>query len=50
MRYNIGQNVYVKYKGVDNYGEVTGYEFPYYIVTLSNGLQLSFYEDELEST
>ena len=45
---HIGQHVYVKYKGIEYYSEIIGYEFPYYIVRLSSGLELSYYEDELE--
>ena len=44
----IGTAVYVKYKGSQCYGEIIGREFPYYIVKLSNGLELSFYKDEME--
>ena len=45
---NIGTSVYVKYKGSTWQGTITSYEFPRYIVELSNGLELSFYEDEIE--
>ena len=44
----IGKTVYVKYKGNTYCGEITNREFPYWIVTLTNGLELSFYEDEIE--
>lgn len=44
----IGTSVYVKYKGSQCYGEIISREFPYYIVRLTNGLELSFYEDEME--
>jgi hypothetical protein len=44
----VGTNVYVSYKGSQLHGEIIGREFPYYIVRLSNGLELSFYEDEIE--
>ena len=42
-------NCYVKYKGSTWHGTITGYEYPYYIVELSNGLELSFYRDEIEA-
>lgn len=45
---NIGTNVYVKYKGSTWHGTIISYEFPRYLVELSNGLELSFYEDEIE--
>lgn len=44
----IGKTVYVKYKGCTCCGEITGREFPYWIITLTNGLELSFYEDEID--
>lgn len=45
----IGTVVYVNYKGSKCRGEITGREFPYYIVQLyGSGLELSFYEDEIE--
>ena len=44
----IGTNVYVKYKGSQWHGTIVAREFPYYIVELSNGLELSFYADEIE--
>ena len=43
----IGTRVYVKYKGCTWYGTIINREFPYYIVELSNGLELSYYEDEI---
>lgn len=45
----VGMNCYVKYKGSTWHGTITGYEYPYYIVELSNGLELSFYRDEIEA-
>ena len=45
----IGTKVYVKHKGCRCHGEVIGREYPYYIVQLyGSGLELSFYEDEIE--
>ena len=44
----IGTSVYVNYRGSQHYAEVIGREFPYYIVRLSNGLEIRVYEDELE--
>ena len=45
---NKGDKVYVKYRGNNYYAEIVGYEFPYYVVELSNGLELRVYQDELE--
>lgn len=44
----IGQPVYVRYKGCKWYAEIISYEFPRYTVRLTNGLELSFYADEME--
>ena len=44
----IGTSVYVKYKGSTWHGTILSYDFPRYVVELSNGLELSFYADEIE--
>ena len=44
----IGTHVYVKYKGTEYYAEIIGIEYPYYIVELSNGLEIRVYADEME--
>lgn len=45
----IGTKVYVKHKGCRCRGEIVSREFPYYIIQLyGSGLELSFYEDEIE--
>ena len=44
----IGMNVYVMYKGCKWHGEIIAREFPYWIVRMSNGLEMSFYSDEIE--
>ena len=43
----IGNTCYIKYKGNTWHGEIIGYDFPYYIVLLSNGLELKYYSDEI---
>ena len=49
-RYKVqtGTSVYINYKGSQCYAEVVGYEYPYYIVRLTSGLELRVYEDELK--
>lgn len=42
-----GTSVYVNYRGSQCYAEIIGYEYPYYIVRLTSGLELRVYEDEL---
>lgn len=43
----VGTKVYVQYRGSQYYAEVTEYDFPYYVVELSNGLEIRVYQDEL---
>ena len=47
---NIGQSVIVKYKNCTWNGTIIRYDSPYYTVELSNGLELSYYSDELEES
>lgn len=47
---NIGQSVIVKYKNCTWNGTIIRYDFPYYTVELSNGLELSYYSDEIEES
>lgn len=45
----IGQVVYVNVKGHKCCSEIVSREFPYWIVQLyGSGLEISFYEDEME--
>lgn len=44
----IGQQVTVRYKNCTWNGTIIKYEFPYYTVELSNGLELSYYADEIK--
>ena len=47
MKFTIGQQIALNnpYKGYRN-AEIIGYEFPQYQIRLSNGLEISVYEDE----
>jgi DNA-directed RNA polymerase subunit N (RpoN/RPB10) len=47
--FEIGDTVYLKspYRGY-TCGEIVDYQFPYYIVRFSSGMETSFYSDEFE--
>ena len=46
---SIGSTCYVKYKGCRWHGEVIAREYPYWVIRMSNGLEMSFYSDEIET-
>ncbi len=50
MKFSIGMQVTLQtpYKGYRN-AEIIGYEFPQYQIRLSNGLEISVYEDEIQN-
>ena len=49
MEFTIGQQVELNkpYKGW-RYAEIIGYEFPYYKIKLTTGLELNVYRDEIQ--
>ena len=50
MKFSVGQQValHTPYKGYRN-AEIIGYEYPRYQIRLSNGLEISVYEDEIQN-
>lgn len=49
MNYEIGEHVYIEYRGTITYAEIVGYDYPQYIVEIPNGKQTKIYADEIKS-